>query len=252
MLSLADAAVKASNYFASLPAEISGPSGKTKSPLLDWRTVAQQKTFEFRLALFMSFIEPAVSNLEKGQWGSWEKERLGCNFKAQSSFEACGVPFGNRLYAALHDFNKSDGQNSAQPANYEDKLKKDLLTYLDTKGVDKTLLGSLKQGFGTDDIGVAGNSMQTLHEGWYSLPNFYIERHLYCIVEVREKDAPLNKAMKDFLNTRCGVAVPTYCQRCPDGKFDQNDKLYKQVKIAAGQFIRNCIKGTLTHDDWKD
>lgn len=144
-----------------------------------------------RLLLFMSFMQPMVEATEAGgENGVWAKDFLGANFKAQTSFVACG------LRTALPRF-----QLAVLTPLRRAALKTGLLAALETGGVAVWLRTALNAHLDVSKIGQPGKSVQTAMEGWFAIPNFLNDGHLYTVVECREKDAALNKSMTKFLNT---------------------------------------------------
>ena len=137
-----------------------------------------------RLALFMAFLVPAMPDEAKG----WAKDYYGCNVKAESSFLACGISEAELPLTA--------GIIRRGSEAVENEL---LLALLDAD-VEPWIVNGLLARLNVTDIGKPGQSVQTSVERWYSIPNFLVNGHLCCVVEVREKSAPLNSLMVEFLN----------------------------------------------------
>jgi hypothetical protein len=145
--------------------------------------------FGIRLALLMALISP-MTDLIGVVGGRWGKDRLGCNFKGTSSFVACNIGIGNRFL----DLKRREWHYPW--ADLRRALVNGIAVGLGAQGLTDYLLNH----WDVRKIGQPGNSVQTDVEGWYSLPNFLNNGHLYTIVEVREKAASLNVQMANYLN----------------------------------------------------
>jgi hypothetical protein len=170
-----------------------------------------------RLALFMAFLQPAMPSIP-GFGHGWGKEAYGCNIKAESSFLACGI---SDLEFPLILGIKRTGR---------DAFKAALLAAMQTDGVNAQLIAALNTRLDVFKIGKPGSSLQTSVEDWYAIPNFLNTGHLYCVIEAREKLAPLNKKMAAYLNT----SAPTK----PPQPVSLGEPLYSTVTAAAATFQR--------------
>ncbi len=154
------------------------------------RTVKLEQVNRLALVYFMAFIEPIVQDLPPGNFGSWEKERLGANFKAQSSFTACGIDIN-----VANDLTQKFAQTGFKSA-----LIAFLRREFDTNRLILSMLQSLDKHLNTIVIGTAGRCMQALHEHGSAFDNFLRGDKLYIVIEAREKRADLNGLMLEVLN----------------------------------------------------